>query len=277
MDKKIFVFLGLLGIAIVLLIIDISFTTLVIAPVYKMLILVLVIFFDLLAFSSRFYTYLILPFILQRKRSIVLSKDDAYWISSTSDAILHKEGDDFLATVYIKVPLYRSATEMTNDEKIEFTRQVSRLVGTSREPTRFTSLLYVMNKDSYIQTLRDTISNAEHKEADLTANGASASEIERARGQLSMWHSMLDNVSKTTSLELMIYSSVSAKGVKEYEAISSAQQRAREVISGIAAIFGVTPSLVTGDAILKFVEPEYLIPYSTISEQIAKNIREQVI
>lgn len=277
MDKKIFVFLGLLGISIFLLVIDISFSNAALAPPYKMLILLVVVFFDVLAFSSRFYTYLMLPFIAQRKRHIILSNEEAYWISSTSDSILHKENEDFLATVYVKIPLYRSGTEMTAEEKLEFTRQVSRLVGMSREPTRYTSMLYVMNKDSYIQSLRDTINLAERKEADLMANNATQAQLERVRGQLSMWHNMLDNVSSATSLELMIYASVSGRGAKEYEAISSAQQRARELISGVSALFGVAPSLVTGDAILKFVEPEYLIPYSTISEQIAKNMREQVI
>jgi hypothetical protein len=277
MDKKIFVFLGLLGISIFLLIVDISFSNSALAPPYKILLLLLVVFFDVLAFSSRFYTYIMMPLITQRKRHVVLNNEDAYWLSGSSDAILHKENDEFTATVYVKIPLYRSGTEMTREEKLEFTKQVSRLVGTSKEPARFTSLLYVMNKDLYIQNLRDTISSAEHRESELIAGNAPQNELERVRGQLNMWHNMLDNVGAATSLELMIYASVSAKGVKEYEAISAAQQRARELISGTASIFGVAPSIVTGDAILKFVEPEFLIPYSTISEQIARNVREQVI
>jgi hypothetical protein len=92
-----------------------------------------------------------------------------------------------------------------------------------------------------------------------------------------MWHHMLDSVSKTTSFELVNYASVSASGEKEFEAMTAVQQKAREIMSAIAAVFGVSPSIMTGTTILRFVEPEYLIPYSTATEQITKSIREEVI
>jgi hypothetical protein len=70
---------------------------------------------------------------------------------------------------------------------------------------------------------------------------------------------------------------VSAVGSKEYEAVSIAQQKAREIMSGIGSVFGVTPSIITGPGLLKFVEPEALIPFSTVTEQINKEVQEQVI
>jgi hypothetical protein len=65
---------------------------------------------------------------------------------------------------------------------------------------------------------------------------------------------------------------VSARGGKEFEAVSIAQQRARELMSGVGAIFGVTPAVVTGPDLLKLIEPEYLIPFSTVSETINRNV-----
>lgn len=277
MDKKIFIFLGFVAGAIVLILIDISVPSLILAPGWKFLLLMIAFFFDGIAYASRYYSYLFGPLVRQRKRNIVLSNEDAYWLASSSDAILHKRGEDFIATVYVKIPLYRSATEMTEEEKLDFTKQISRLVSLSREPVRFTSQLHVMNKDNYIRSLRSTISSVENEEARLVTSGtAKETEIERVRGQASMWHHMLDNVAGTTSFELVNYAAVSALGSKEFEAISAAQQRGRELISGISALFGVTPSIVTGELLLRFVEPEYLIPYSTVSEQISKSIREQV-
>ena len=87
---------------------------------------------------------------------------------------------------------------------------------------------------------------------------------------------MLDNVSEGVSLELGTFVAVSAKGVKEFESITIVQQKARELMNGIAATLGVPPNIVTGNDILKYIEPEYLIPYTTITEQISRNVQKQV-
>ncbi|MGI0133958.1 MAG: hypothetical protein ACREBW_03250 [Candidatus Micrarchaeaceae archaeon] len=277
MEKKIFIFLGLLGLSFILLALAVALPNTLGFDVLKLVILLFAVLADVLAFASRYYAYLMIPMFRQRRRFIILNDQSAYWLSSSADSVLQKEGDEFIATVYINVPLYRSATEMTDEEKITFTQQVSRLVGLSRDPARFTSELYVMNKDSYIQKLRDTINEVENEEAKATQGGASQSDVERVRGKLAMWRKMLDNVSKSTSLELTSFAAVSARGGKEFEAVTLAQQKARELMSGIGSTFGVTPSIVVGGEILKFIEPEYLIPFSTVSEQISKNVQEEVI
>ncbi len=275
-NAGIFVFIGLLMIAIFMVLVEITIPQGVIDPSYRLVILAVAFFFDLMAFSSRFYGYLFLPVLKQRKRHIVLSNEDAYWLSTTGDSILHKEGDMFTSTIYIKIPLYISATEMGETEKMEFTRQCARVVCMSHDPIRFTSQMNVMNKDDYLKTIRDTIGEVENKEA-LIASGVKTDESEdRVKGKASMWHHMFDRISGTASFEMITYASVSGKGSKEFEAISAAQARSRDAMSAIGSIFGVPPSIVTGEALLKFVEPEYLIPYSTISEQITKQIREQV-
>lgn len=277
MENKIFVFLGLLALSAVFLALAASLPGGMLFSAIKMPILLLALVLDVLAFSSRYYTYLMLPLFEQRKRNVVLSTEQAYWLSTTSDSIMTKVGEEFVATMYINIPLYISSTEMSDDEKLEFSKQISSLVGISKDPVRFTTELYVMNKDTYIQQLRDMISGVENEESTLIQKNAGANELERVRGKLSMWRKMLDNVSKGTSLELISFASLSAKGGKEFEAINIAQLKAKELMAGIGALLGVSPSIVTGNDLLKFVEPEFLIPYSTISEQISKNIQEQVI
>ena len=276
MDKRIFTFLGFFGISVVFLIAIVSIPLNIMAPIYKILLLLVGLFFDMVAFSTRFYSYLLGPVVSQRKRNLVLSNEEPYWLSTSSDAIIHRDGEDYVATVFIKIPLYRSGTEMTDEEKLAFTNQISRLVCSSERPIRFTSQLHIMNKDDYINTLRATASAAELEEAGMQSK-TGESETSRTKGKSSMWHHMLDSISSTTSFELVNYASVSASGAKEFEAIAAVQQRAREVMSAIAATFGISPSILTGTAILRFVEPEFLIPYSTATEQITKSIREEVI
>ena len=276
MNPKVLVLIGFMSLSLAFIGIAVVLPKGTLFVVPKLLFLALAVLFDIVAFASRYYTYLILPFAKQHRRNIVISDQTPYWLSSTGESIIRKEGQDFVATVYINIPLYVSASEMTDEEKARFTTQVSRLVGLSKEPVRFTAELYLMNKDTYIQKLKDTISRIEDEEAKLVAQKSTGAELEHLRGGISMWRKMLDNVSAYTSYELGTFAAVSAKGIKESEAITFAQQRARELMSGIGTVLGVSPNIVVGSEILKYVEPEYLIPYSTITEQIERNVRQGV-
>jgi hypothetical protein len=274
-DSKTLSFLALVGASFVFLALAIVLPHSL--DIVKLLMIILAVVADVTAALSRRYSYIIVPMLTQRRRNVVLSNEEPYRLSTSADSILQQHGDSYTATVYISIPLYSSSTEMSDDEKMAFTRQVSRLVGISKDPTRFTTSLYVMNKDTYIQQLRDTINNIEAEESNLVQEGAPQAKVERVRGKLSMWRKMLDHVSETTSLELASFAAISAVGSKEFEAATIAQQKARELMAGIGTTMGVSPSIVTGNALLTFIEPEFLIPYSTVSEQISKGIQEQVI
>lgn len=276
MNPKILVFLGFMGLSITFLAVAIFLPLGILFVVPKFLFLILAVLFDVLAFASRYYTYLLLPLVKQRTRHVVISDQSAYWLATTGECIIRKEAEEFVATAYINIPFYFSSTEMSDEQKQRFTNQISRLVGLSRDPVRFSTELYLMNKDDYIQQLKETINQIETEEANLLESNGSTQQIDHVRGKLSMWKKMLENVANGTSFELGSFASVSASGGKEFEAITLVQQKARELMNGIATTLGVPPSLAVGTEILKYVEPEYLIPFSTITEQITRNIQEQV-
>jgi len=278
MQLKTLIFFGFLFASVLFLVLAALLPSGIIFDIIKILFLIIAMFFDILAFSSRFYTYLLVPIIKQRKNNIILSNEDPYWFSTSMDAVIRKKVDDFIATVYISIPLYKSATEMSDEEKIEFSMQVSRLIGLSKDPVRYTAEMFVMNKDSYIQSLRDKISEIETEESDIMQQKTTdLRKIERTKGKLSMWNNILDKVVKTQSYELGSYVTISALGTKEFEAVSLAQERARELISGIGAIFGISPTIIIGKDILKYIEPEYLIPFSTVNAELSKKIEESII
>jgi hypothetical protein len=129
MNPKLLLLIGFLALAMAFLGIGILLPQGIIFAVPKIILLILAVVCVIAAFASRYYTYLIIALIRQRKRNIILSDQSPYWISSTGESILRKAGDDFIATVYINIPLYVSASEMTDEEKLRFTGQVSRLVG----------------------------------------------------------------------------------------------------------------------------------------------------
>ena len=270
-------FVGLILASAVLMGIVMFVPSLLLPSYIKIILFLISLVLDAMAFSSRYYSYLIGPLLKHRKKHVILSNENPYWLAQSGDTILRKAGENFIATVYISIPLYRSATEMEDDEKLDFSQQISRLVGLSKDPMRYTSEHYVMNKYSYIQKLKERITMTENDEAELQSKDAPKNELDRVRGKLAMWRNMLDSIGKGFSFELSTYMTVSATGAKEYEASSLAQQKAKELMSGVGSIFGVPPSIITGPDLLRFVEPEYLLPISTVTEQISKNIQEQVI
>jgi hypothetical protein len=273
MQKKLLVFLVFMLGAFGALMIAVSLPrSLIFAPI-KIILIIIAGVLDVMAVASRYYTYMIMPLIQQRKRDVVLSDEIPYHLSTNGDAIIRKEGEEYFATAYVSIPLYRSASEMSPDEKISFDSQIARLTTIIKTPVRFTTEMYVMNKDSYISTLRDTVDKKEGEEAKLMQDvNADPKMLNRTRGELTMWRNMLESVSSSPSFEIVTYAAVAAHGYKEYEAAAAVQQRASEIMAGIGSQLGVMPGIVTGEDLLKFVEPEYLIPYSTVSEQINENL-----
>ena len=276
MNPKVLIFLGLLFASMILLVAAAAIPESILFVVPKLLLFFLAVMIDVLAFASRYYTYLILPFAKQRTRNVIISDQPAYWLATSGDCIVRKKGDDYIATAYINIPLYVSSSEMSDEDRYRFSEQVSRLVGISRDPVRFTTELYLMNKDSYIQKLKDSITEAQNDEAELMETKGSENAIEHVRGKLSMLKKMMDNVLSNTSFELGTFATVSSVGVKEFEAITLVQQKARDLMNGIATTLGVPPNIMTGNEILKYIEPEHLIPYSTITEKISQEIQKEV-
>ncbi len=277
MDVKMLVFLGFLLASIAVLFLAASASTQILPYPLKILLLIVAMVFDVIAFSSRYYTYLIIPMLQQRRRVINLGVGESYRFTGNEDALIRKVGDLYTATVYIIIPLYRSATEMNAEEKLDFGKQVGRLVSISRDPVRFSTQMNVMNKDSYIQLIKDMINSTETEVIGLTQKNAPQSELERAKGKVSMWRNVLDSTTKVSSLELITYSSVSASGSKEAEAVSFAQQRARDIVSAISTTFGVTPMQASGESLKRLIEPEYILPVTTVTEEITKHIEEEVV
>ncbi len=274
MNQKVLVFIGFMALSLAMLAVAVVLPYNIFLIIPKFIFLILAVIFDVMAFSSRYYTYLLLPFVRQRRKDVVINDQTPYWLASGGECIIRKIDNYFVATAYINIPLYVSASEMSDEEKLRFSMQLSKLIGISKDPVRFTSELYLMNKDTYILRLKDTITSIENEEATLKERGATEGEMEHVRGKLSMWKKMLDNIATSPSYELGTFAAISAFGYKEYEAITNVQVRARELMNGIASSMGVPPSIVTGSEILKYVEPEYLIPFSTAEEEINRRVAQ---
>ncbi len=141
-----------------------------------------------------------------------------------------------------------------------------------KEPIRYTVQLNLIDKDSYLQTIKDKINQKEDILSQKLNENAETKEIEKVKGEIAMWRNIADHISAVKAYEFVEFATASGTGDTESNAIIMAQQKARDVISGVGSIFGITPTIVVGRELLKFVEPEYIIPYITATEEISKNV-----
>jgi hypothetical protein len=234
----------------------------------------LALFVTLLAFLTKDYMYLMISLVQNRNKrtgnKIVVNSAEAFLLSSSGSSIIRREGDSVYASSFVKVPLYRSATEMTSDEKLEFSKLFGKIFTLSKTPIKLTSQLYVINNDEYIGKLRNMLNQAEDKYRNMQAGNEDrhSAAFERSQGEVSMWRNLLESVSRAHSQSLMLYAMVSSWGGNDEEASNIAYQRAEELAVGISTILGVSASVMTGNELLALIEPEYMIPTETVSERI---------
>ncbi|MGC8629348.1 MAG: hypothetical protein ACP5T4_04065 [Candidatus Micrarchaeia archaeon] len=246
-----------------------------VGPIVRTLLALLVLFFDIFAFSTKYYAYLFIPLIKAKSKTVVFSSDEPFRISPNGDAIIVNSASGFSASMFVKIPIYKSATEMSDEERIDFSKAFSRMLSISREPTKFITALYVVNKDAYINEIKEKLNEAEEAYASLNSQAnvqQNNAALERAEGEVTMWKNLFDNVNKVTSNALGNFAMVTAMGQTEEEALAIAVQKADELVAGISAVLGVRAYVMESKEFLQILEPEQMIPFVTISEQQQEKI-----
>ncbi len=236
------------------------------------LLAIIAIFVSLAAFLTKDYLYLLDAVKKRKDRTLILGDGEASTIAPSENAMVRRENGKIYGSAFVKIPMYRSSTEMNDEEKTEISKMFGRILTLSKNPIKLSAQLYMINKDEYINKLRDILNRSEERYRNIQASkdpGSSKSgEQERIRGEITMWRNLLDNVSSSRSQSLVLYAMVSAIGGTEEEAANIAYSQAEDLAGGISATLGVTASVVTGKEILSFVEPDFMIPTETISERM---------
>lgn len=252
-------------------------------PGYSIVQLVLGIFaviLDILAMATRYYTYLFEPFYRMKNKVAVIDSADPYALSPSGNAIIKRENDLVYATAFVKIPIYASATEMEEDAKADFAQTFGRMLSIVKEPYRITTQLYVLNKDAYVEKIRNKLNEAQERYSELigresaqeaTSRKTVSPESERIRGEMTMWRNMLDSVNRARSHSLVSYAAITTVGNTEEEAVNLAVLKGDELATGISTTFGISASIASGKEILYLIEPDYMIPIANLSQQISES------
>ena len=273
-DAKTLMFVILIGAAFILEIVIFAIPI----PLIASVIAIIVLLCSIVGFSTKYYTYLLLPALRMKGRAIVLNADEPFIMSPSGNAIVIREGDSVYASSFVRIPIYRSATEMVDEEKAAFASMFGRLLTSTTEPVKLSAQMYIINKDDYINKIKARLNVAEERYSRLIANKTvDKGSSERIRGEVTMWRNLFENLSNSRSQALLVYGMVSAMGGSEEEAVNLAYQKAEEFAAGASAVLGVNAYIVRGDEILTLIEPNYMIPVETVSERIMqKNVEEAI-
>ncbi len=223
----------------------------------------------ILGFSATLYFYLFEPFRRMKGRTVVISDEEQFYMSPSGSAVLQRADDGVYATAFIKIPIYKSSTEMTDEEKYSFSETFSKLLNVSRDPIKICSLTHIINKDDYINRIRTKMGEVEDRYNTLVGNkDTPKNQLDRIKGETAMWHNLLDSVTASNSKSQLLYAQVSQLGSTEDEATNLVNIKAQELAAGISAALGVTASVMAGNDMLVLLEPEYTVPPATISEML---------
>ncbi len=246
------------------------FTDIVQNPLLDFVFAIIALIFAVIAFSTKYYTYLYIPALRSKNRNIVLNSREAFILSPSGTSILVHDENGTYASAFVKIPIYRSATEMTTEEKTDFSRLFSRLLTLSKSTVKFSTQMYLVSKDEYITKIHAKIEQSEERLRNITSEQAKqqGGVADRVKGEVAMWHNLLNSISSSRSSSLLSYAMVSAEGGNDEEASAIAYQRAEEIAAGISSVMGVTAYVAKGDELLTLIEPEYMIPVETVNEMI---------
>lgn len=224
----------------------------------------------LVAFLTKNYIYLFNSVLKKKGSNLVVFGGEAFTMAQSGTSIVRREGENVYASAFIKIPIYRSATDMTKEEKTELSKLFGRILTLGKVPVKLSAEMYTVNKDEYIKKLRGVLNQAEERYRNLQSQGGESQRaaLERARGEVTMWRNLMNSVSTSHSQALMLTAMVSAIGGNDEEASNIAYQRAEELAGGISATLGINAYVAKGSEILTIIEPEYMIPVETVSERI---------
>lgn len=273
-NSQITSFVILLAIAFALEVVALGFP----ASALKFVLSLIAVIFAVLAFSMRYYSYIFIPLLHAKNKNIVLSEYEPFILAPSGNAITTHSESFVYATAYVRIPVYSSSTEMEDEEKQDFSTLFSRVVSLSKSPIKISTQMSVLNKDDYINKVKDKLNDAENRYQVITTDKtAKPEDVERIKGEVTMWHNLLDNITKLQSLAAISYIGVTAMGGNDEEAINMALQKANELAAGIGAIYGVVADIISSPEIFLLIEPEYIIPFSTVNSQINENTMKQAL
>ena len=186
-------------------------------------------FLGLFAYLFNRWGHLYVP-IFQGKRNIKAKYNVE--MAPSGEAIYREKGQDYVATIFLKLDVYETMTNKNDSEILEYSSYFERAISTIKDPVKVTTIIFDKDMKSYINQIEGEKIEVENQLAEeRRSKKPNPVKIEVLERKKLMWDrrltSLYKNEIKPKGVEYLI--SITGKGASYEAAISQAKIKAREI------------------------------------------------
>lgn len=218
----------------------------------------------LVSFALWKYGYLVIPYLTQ-KANISESLEGGYEVTPAQDAIVKKIGDEYYASVFIHLKMYRSTTERSEEENVVYVDSYERAVSQIKYPVKVGMILFAKEISKYREDIETKKYEAQLRLQRLRESSEpDVISIDRLEKEAAMWETQLTRISTgERPMGMISYVMVTGNGVTKDAAVAVAKNRAAEVKTLFSTSLNVETDYLYGDDMKRCFEMDFLIPPTT--------------
>ncbi|MCS7109544.1 MAG: hypothetical protein NZ903_01975 [Candidatus Micrarchaeota archaeon] len=218
-------------------------------------------FTAVLAFLIWKYGYWVIPYIT--KRLNIIEVHDGLWETTPAqDAIIKKVGDEYYASVFLHIKMYKSTTERSAEENMVFIDTFERAIANIKYPVKISTLLYAKDIAKYREDVETKKFEAQLKlqrEREKTEPDVLA--LDRLEKEVAMYEAELNRIiSGERPMGLIAYAMTTGVGVTKDAAVAVAKNQAAEIKTLLANALNVEVSYLYGEDMKKCYALEFMVP-----------------
>ena len=217
-----------------------------------------------LSFLLYKWGYWLVPYVTRGQR-VIQSDDAIVEIPHTEDVVVKKVGDYYYASMYVVVKIFKSVTNMTDEEKFGFMELWERTVSALKPVTKYAVLVYLKDLYKYKESIEARKAKAQMEIAKENEKpNPDKQRLDLLMREISMWDgilSRLDVGDKPTAI--LTYIQTTAKGMTKDAAMAAARQNVNEIRTAIGTALNVEIAPLSGEDMKRCFDWEYTLPRGT--------------
>lgn len=205
--------------------------------------------------------YIFVPFITQRL-NIIEVHDGTWETTPAQDAIVKKVGDEYYASVFLHIKMYKSTTERSQEENMVFIDSFERAIANIKFPVKIATLVFAKDIAKYredVETKKYTAQLKLQREREKSEPDVLA--LDRLEKEVAMYEAELNRImSGERPMGLISYAMTTGVGVTKDAAVAVAKNQAAEIKTLLANALNVEVSYLYGEDMKKCYELEHMVP-----------------
>ncbi len=212
------------------------------------------------------YEYLIIPLIKQRSKTIITSDLVTYDLSPSQDTIAFNHGNEYYASAFLGIEVYRSPTEEISEENLKYNEFFERAISSFRNVTKIGYLIHLEEIGENLLDLERKKNEAQNKltrERQKPRTKETPLVLEKYQKELEIWDRQIKKIRAGKPMGVIAYAMVTSQGDSKDAAGVNAKSKAEEIRIAISNSLNVRVDMLRGDQLLKCIEWERFYPIST--------------